>query len=121
MQEAYAHERMSATGQPPSAPKKKEKYYLHRLSEFGRRLFDLGLGAIFFYVVEWVIHTLMRLLGVDDKIAGFGIRKDLEVACIVAYLIYVAHLLIPDASEQLAKAYTQVKSHWKRSPTRKHK
>ncbi len=110
---------MRAGGKPPETDR---EYYRRRLSEIGRRVFEVGTGAAFFYFVDWVIHTLLKLVQIPDHaLPGRAVHRSLDWMVGIGYVIYCLRLLLPDASEQVAEMREQIVHHWHGSAGRKKK
>ncbi len=107
---------MSVPGPPPKAPRPPKgewEHYKSGLQKFARRLFDVLLSALGFLFVDKLIHFLLFALGVNAKQpVGRFIDKSVTQLVAGAFLIYVIRLLLSDASEQIAEAYTEIKGHW---------
>lgn len=94
-------------------PETDKDFYKRRLSEYGRKAFEVAASALFFYFVDWVIHTLLVALNIPSRTKPGSVLHDLLKWTVGAvYLIYVSRLLLPDASEQIAETREQIKTHW---------
>jgi len=107
---------MSVPGPPPKAPQTPKgdgEHYKSGLQKFVRRAFDVLLSAAGLLGIHGLIHFLLFALGVDTtEPVGKFVDKSVRWLVAGAFVIYVARLLISDASEQIAEAYTEIKSHW---------
>ena len=101
---------MRAAGKPPETD---QEFYKRRISEYGRRAFEVAASALFLYFVHWVIHTLLKALQIQDQTQpGRSVHQGLDWMVGIGYIIYVARLLLPDASEQVAEIREKIRHHW---------
>jgi len=103
-------------------PENDREYYKRRFSEYGRKAFEVAASAIFFYFVDWVIHTLLKALQIPDQaLPGRAVHRALDWMVGISYVIYVVRLLLPDATEQVAEMREQIARQWHRAAHRKKK
>lgn len=103
-------------------PESDREYYRRRLSEYGRKVFEVAASAAFFYFVDWVIHTLLKALQIPDRtLPGHVVYQALNWMVGIGYAIYVVRLLLPDATEQVAEMREQITRQWHRTARRKKK
>ncbi len=105
--------------QPPETDR---EYYKRRLSEIGRKVFEVTASALFFYFVDRVIHTLLNALHIPSVTApGKYVHNTLSWLVGGTYLVYIVRLLLPDANEQIAEMRDQIVHFWKKPRTRRKK
>lgn len=110
---------MRGRKQPPETD---QKYYKRRFSEIGRKIFEVVASALFFYFVDWVIHTLLNALHIPAvTVPGKGVHTTLDWLVGCSYIIYIFRLLLPDASEQTAEIRDHLIRHWGNTKTRRKK
>lgn len=102
-------------------PETDREYYRRRLSDYGRKAFEVVASALLFYLADRTVHTLLMALRISDHAQpGRAVHQTVNWMVAIVYLIYVVRLLLPDASEHLAQTRDQVREHW-RKPVRPRK
>lgn len=107
---------MRTRAKPPESDK---EFYKKRFSHYGRKTFEVAASALFFFFVDWVIHTLLTALHIPSATQpGEGVYTTVHWAVCLTYLIYMFRLLLPDASEQVAEIHKHIVQQWKKTKTR---
>ena len=97
-------------------PETDRQYYTRRFSEIGRKAFEVAAGALFFWFVDWVLHTLLTALGIPKTSKpGAIVHTGLDWITAVAYFVLVLRLLLPDASDQSAEMPDEIHERWHKS------
>ena len=98
------------------------EYYKRRLSEIGRKTFEVVTSALFYYVVDLVIHKLLTALHIPDTAEpGWAVHRTLDWLVGISYLVFTLRLLLPDASEQAAQIRDHLVHQWGKTNTRRKK